>query len=164
MPGRLWPDAAGLGARAVTVLASCLLWIFFSTSAMFDVMLAFFTLLGMHGILSLAEGRARPGIVMLGVAIGLGVLAKGSGNPVAHASRCGAGAWWNPGLAWKRWFASILGAVLLGAAIALAWAIPAGFAGGDEYRRAIFWGRLLIAWSSRSRTSGRSGGICRCCR
>lgn len=138
---RLWPDEAGLGARAVTVLASCLLWIFFSTSAMFDVMLAFFTLLGMHGILSLAEGRARPGIVMLGVAIGLGVLAKGPVILLHTLPAAVLAPWWNPGLTWKRWFASILGAVLLGAAIALAWAIPAGFAGGDEYRRAIFWGQ-----------------------
>lgn len=138
---RLWPDAADLGARAVTVLASCLLWLFFSTSAMFDVMLALFTLLGMHGILSLAEGRARSGIALLAVAIGLGVLAKGPvillhTLPVALLAP-----WWNPGLPWKRWYAAIAGAVLLGAAIALAWAIPAGFAGGDDYRRAIFWGQ-----------------------
>jgi 4-amino-4-deoxy-L-arabinose transferase-like glycosyltransferase len=31
--------------------------------------------------------------------------------------------------------------ILLGAVIALAWAIPAGFAGGQEYRDAIFWGQ-----------------------
>ena len=32
-------------------------------------------------------------------------------------------------------------AVLIGAAIALAWAIPAGFKGGEQFRHAIFWGQ-----------------------
>ena len=35
----------------------------------------------------------------------------------------------------------MLAAVILGAAIALSWAIPAGIAGGEEYRNAIFWGQ-----------------------
>jgi 4-amino-4-deoxy-L-arabinose transferase-like glycosyltransferase len=35
----------------------------------------------------------------------------------------------------------MLGAIALGALLALAWAIPAGMAGGEEYRRLIFWGQ-----------------------
>jgi 4-amino-4-deoxy-L-arabinose transferase-like glycosyltransferase len=35
----------------------------------------------------------------------------------------------------------MLGAIVLGALLALAWAIPAGMAGGEEYRRLIFWGQ-----------------------
>jgi 4-amino-4-deoxy-L-arabinose transferase-like glycosyltransferase len=35
----------------------------------------------------------------------------------------------------------LLAGVLLGAAIALAWAVPAGLAGGGAYREAIFWGQ-----------------------
>jgi 4-amino-4-deoxy-L-arabinose transferase-like glycosyltransferase len=31
--------------------------------------------------------------------------------------------------------------VLIGAAIALAWALPAGWSGGEAYRNAIFWGQ-----------------------
>ena len=31
--------------------------------------------------------------------------------------------------------------ILLGAVLALAWAIPAGISGGEEYRNAIFWGQ-----------------------
>jgi 4-amino-4-deoxy-L-arabinose transferase-like glycosyltransferase len=49
--------------------------------------------------------------------------------------------WWNPGMKWGRWFGGVGLAVLLGAAIALAWAIPAGHAGGVAYRNAIFWGQ-----------------------
>ena len=35
----------------------------------------------------------------------------------------------------------IFGAVVLGVAIGLAWAVPAGLAGGEAYRDAIFWGQ-----------------------
>ena len=137
---RLWPQQAGLGGQAALVLASTLLWIVFSTAVMFDVMLAFWVLLGMHGILSAAGGRRR-GFVMLGIAIGMGVLTKGPVILLNLLPITVLAPWWNPGLRWGRWFGGVLLAVLLGAAIALAWAIPAGFAGGETYRNAIFWGQ-----------------------
>ncbi len=137
---RLWPQHAGLGGQAALVLVSALLWIIFSTSVMFDVVLAFWVLLGMHGVLVAADGKRR-GFVMMGIAIGMGVLTKGPVIlldllPVAVLAR-----WWHPGLEWKRWFGGLLLAILLGAAIGLAWAVPAGFAGGEAYRNAIFWGQ-----------------------
>lgn len=137
---RLWPEQAGLGGQAALILSSTLLWIVFSTSVMFDVMLAFWVLVGMHGVLAAGDGKRR-GFVMLGIAIGMGVLTKGpvillNLLPVAVLAP-----WWNPGLKWPRWFAGVGLAVLLGAAIALAWAIPAGMAGGEAYRNAIFWGQ-----------------------
>lgn len=138
---RFWPQHAGIGERAVLVLASCLLWIFFATAAMFDIMLAFFALLGLYGIVDAADGRARRGFLLLGLAIGFGVLAKGPVILLHTLPVAVLAPWWNPGLAWKRWATGVLAAVLLGAAIALAWAIPAGIAGGDDYRRAIFWGQ-----------------------
>ncbi len=138
---RLWPEREGIGAQAVLVLGSSLLWIFFSTSAMFDVMLACFTLLGMHGVLTAAAGRTGRGFALLGVAIGCGVLAKGPVILLHTLPVATLAAWWHPGLNGKRWAAGIVGAVLLGAAIALVWAIPAGIYGGDAYRRAIFWGQ-----------------------
>lgn len=141
---RLWPEQAGLGGRAALVLVSAQLWILFSTSVMFDVMLAAWVLLGMHGVLEAADGRRR-GFVMLGAAIGLGVLTKGPVILLNLLPVTVLAPWWNPGLPhagrWARWFGGVGLAVLLGAAIALAWAIPAGFAGGEAYRNAIFWGQ-----------------------
>jgi len=137
---RLWPHHASLGGQATLVLVSAFLWIFFSTTVMFDVMLAFWVLLGMHGVLTAADGKRR-GFVMLGVAIGMGVLTKGPVILLNLLPITVLAPWWNPGLAWKRWFAGTLLAVLLGAAIALTWAIPAGMAGGEVYRNAIFWGQ-----------------------
>jgi 4-amino-4-deoxy-L-arabinose transferase-like glycosyltransferase len=40
---RLWPGRTDVGESAVLILVSCLLWTFFSTAAMFDVILAFCT-------------------------------------------------------------------------------------------------------------------------
>ena len=175
---RLWPDDLDTGRNALWILASSLLWMLFSTSAMFDVMLTFCALLGMRGLLIAADGcvpagppqggashnpeRALPannrhplpreggrgagspamrGFAWLALAIGLGVLAKGPVIllhvlPVALLAP-----WWRPGLAWKRWHGGVLLAVLGGAAIALAWAIPAALRGGEEYQRMIFWGQ-----------------------
>ncbi|WP_417810687.1 ArnT family glycosyltransferase [Thalassospira alkalitolerans] len=42
---------------------------------------------------------------------------------------------------WKGWYLGLVVSVLLGAAIALCWAVPAGIYGGEEYRNAIFWGQ-----------------------
>ena len=137
---RLWPQHVGLGGQAALVLAGALLWIVFSTSVMFDVILAFWVLFGLHGVLSATDGK-RSGFVLLGIAIGMGVLTKG---PVIllHLLLVSALApWWNPGLRWGRWFGGVVLAVLLGAAIALAWALPAGMSGGEAYRHAIFWGQ-----------------------
>jgi len=138
---RLWPDRANVGDHAVLILASCLLWTAFSTMVMFDIILAFFTLVGLHGTLSAAHGKTGRGITLLGVATGLGILAKGPVIllhvlPVALLAP-----WWNPVVRKSRWFAGVVAAILIGAALALCWAIPAGFSGGDEYRRAIFWGQ-----------------------
>ncbi len=137
---RLWPQHAGLGGRAALILASSLLWIVFSTSAMFDVLLAFWVLLGMHGVLAAAEGK-RHGLFLIAIAIGLGVLTKGPVVLLDLLPVAALAPWWNPGLRWGRWYGSLLLAVVLGAALALAWAIPAGMAGGEAYRNAIFWGQ-----------------------
>jgi 4-amino-4-deoxy-L-arabinose transferase-like glycosyltransferase len=137
---RLWPRHAGLGGHAALVLVSALLWVVFSTSVMFDVMLAFWVLLGMHGVLDAADGKRR-GFAMLGIAIGFGVLTKGPVILLNVLPVTVLAPWWNPGLRWGRWFGGVLLAVLFGAAIALAWAIPAGVEGGEAYRNAIFWGQ-----------------------
>ena len=138
---RLWPDRTGIGGTGVLILVSSLLWSAFSTMVMFDMLLAFFTLVGMHGTLLATKEKSGRGIVLLGMAIGLGVLTKGPVIllhvlPVALLAP-----WWHPGLRWSRWFGSILVAVLIGTAIALIWAVPAGLAGGEAYRKTIFWGQ-----------------------
>ncbi|MHB8915243.1 MAG: ArnT family glycosyltransferase [Thiobacillus sp.] len=138
---RLWPTRHGLGGRAAMVLASCLVWAISSTWVMFDVMLAFFVLLGMHGMLMAADGKRLRGFALLGLAIGLGVLTKGPVILLHLLPAAVLAPWWRPGMRWASWYGGIFLAILYGATIALLWAIPAGIAGGDEYQKAIFWGQ-----------------------
>lgn len=138
---RLWPQDACVRRQAAWILSSCLLWILFSTSMMFDVLLAFFTLLGLCGVLMAAHGSLRRGFAWLALAIGLGVLAKGPVILLHVLPVAVLAPWWQPGLAWRRWYGGLLLAVLAGAGLALAWAIPAALKGGEEYRQMIFWGQ-----------------------
>lgn len=92
---------------------------------------------------------------MFALGLGGGLLSKG---PVALLHLLPAAlfvTWWarerppRPG----RWYFGVLLGVLGGAALVLAWAIPAGLAGGDEYRHAILWsqtsGRVTESFSHR---------------
>ncbi len=142
---RLWPNEAESHGNALWILGASMLWMVFSTSAMFDVMLAFFVLLGMRGLLIAADESMKRGFAWLAVAIGFGVLAKGPVILLHLLPAAVLAPWWagrlRRGPNWKRWYGAILLAVLGGAAIALAWAIPAAIHGGEEYRDAIFWGQ-----------------------
>ncbi len=140
---RLWPQQEATQRNALWILSASLLWLAFSTAAMFDVVLSFFVLLGMRGLLIAADASPMRGFAWFAVAIGCGILVKG---PVVLLHLLPAAAlapWWaaEHKLRWKRWYGAILLAFLGGAAIALLWAVPAGSHGGEEYRRAIFWGQ-----------------------
>ncbi len=138
---RLWPEQLDVQANALWILSGSLLWTVFSTIAMFDAMLAFFVLLGIRGLLIAADESMNRGFSWLGLSIGLGVLAKGPVVLLHLLPVAVLAPWWRRNLDWKRWYGSILLAVAFGAAIALAWAIPAALRGGEEYRNAIFWGQ-----------------------
>lgn len=138
LANRLWPQHSGLGGQAALILSGTLLWIIFSTALMFDTVLTFWVLIGMHGILRAAANQRR-GFALLGIAVGLGLLTKGPVILLHLLPITALAPWWNPGISWKRWFAGVALALALGATIALAWAIPAGIAGGQAYRDEIFW-------------------------
>ena len=140
---QLWPGDA-ITARLVPwlVLGSIFFTAFYSW-VQIDLLLVLMTLLAMTGIIRAARGQ-RGGWLLTGIAIGLGVLSKGpvillQVLPVALLAP-----FWmrNAGSqGGLRWYAGLSGSVLLGAAIALAWALPAAQAGGDSYREAILWGQ-----------------------
>jgi len=147
---QLWPDDHRAAAYAPWLLFGCGFWTLFTTLTMFDIILAFFAVAGISGILTAWRGQRLKGFAVLALAVGFGVLAKGPAIllhllPVALSVP-----WWggrgpeNGGSgrrSWLLWYAGILGAVVAGAVIALAWAVPAGIAGGEAYRDAIFWGQ-----------------------
>ncbi len=153
---RLWPARAdGVAALAPWLLLGGLFWHNFFTLVQFDMLLVLSALLAWLGLLDAAQ-RPWRGWLQVGVALGLGVLAKGPVIflpvlPVALLAP-----WWlaGQGTGWGRWYFGVAASVALAAAIALAWAIPAGLSGGEVYRQAIFWGqsagRVVNSFAHRS--------------
>jgi len=141
---RLWPEMEAVSRLAPLILLGLAVWSLWTTLTLYDMLVAFFTLLGILGLLRAAQEGGYRGWLITAVGIGGGVLSKG---PIILLLILPAGllapCWMerDPRSGWAGWYASILAATLLGAAIALAWAIPAAMAGGDEYARAIFWGQ-----------------------
>ncbi len=141
--GRLWPGQAIIKDNASLILISSGLWVVFSTTLMFDMLIAFFTVLGVWGMLIAAQDRGIKGWLLLALAIGGGLLAKGPTILLQLLPLALLAHWWNadnkPNA--KNWYLPLFCSVLGGAAIALIWAIPAGIRGGSEYAHAIFWGQ-----------------------
>jgi len=142
----LWPGRKQLAAVTPLLLLGSFFWMIYGTLTMFDMLLAFFALLGIYSLLKLvASGLSLKYWIVLGIAIGGGVLSKGPVIllhilPVALSAPW----WYQPKTAefrWKHWYLGLLAAVFIGAVIALCWAIPAGIAGGETYRKAIFLGQ-----------------------
>lgn len=148
MAQKLWPEDPMIADLSPIVLLGAAFWTVFTTVTMFDMLVAACTLWALHGVLLAWREGGCKGWVYFGLAIGLGVLAKGpvillQVLPVALL----APVWDREGLvkqhygSWKAWYGRILLGVLGGAVIGLAWAVPAGIYGGEEYRNAIFWGQ-----------------------
>jgi 4-amino-4-deoxy-L-arabinose transferase-like glycosyltransferase len=151
LANRLWPGRDDVAGAAVWILSGSLLWVALLTFMGFDTLLLFFTLVGVLGIARAAQGESLRGFAMLGAAIGLGVLAKGPVILLLTLPAALAAPWWmRPRPSAVRWYSGVLASVALGAAIALAWALPAANAGGTAYREAIFWrqtaGRVVPGW------------------
>ncbi|MGR8931858.1 MAG: ArnT family glycosyltransferase [Gammaproteobacteria bacterium] len=140
LANKLWPDSNS-AQLAPWVLIATLLWTLFATSTMFDILLTCCVLAGMLGLVEAVKGTAIKGWSLFALAIGLGILTKG---PVilVHLlpSALLAVYWAKPETCIRRtWFVHMVLAILAGAAIALAWALPAASAGGKEYADAILW-------------------------
>jgi 4-amino-4-deoxy-L-arabinose transferase-like glycosyltransferase len=123
---------------------------------MFDQMLALWILLGLIALWRAAQAPSWKSGLLLGFAIGVGLLTKGPVIllhllPPALLVRF----WKAPEIALTRrqWSSTIIAAVAIGAATILAWAIPAAIVGGPEFAHMIFWrqsaGRMVQSFSHR---------------
>ena len=143
--GRLWPHLITIKDNASLILIGSGLWVLYTTALMFDMMIAFFTTLGVLGMLMALQDKPKKGWLLFALAIAGGLLAKGPTILLQLLPVALLPAWWNINptkkLNAKNWYLSLFCAVLGGAAMALMWAIPAGMHGGSEYQRAIFWGQ-----------------------
>lgn len=142
---RLWPEALETARLAPVVLLSSLLWLLYSQALMFDVLIAACALIGLNALVEAALTQQRRWWALFGLSVGLGVLAKGPAILVHLLPAALLAPWWasrlNQTIKWSSWYAGVGIGLLLGVALALAWAIPAGQHGGEAYRNAIFWGQ-----------------------
>lgn len=143
MARRLWPAATALQRCAPTMLLSMAVWIIFCPVTMFDMLLTCFTLLGLLGVLRAEAGATRSGWLLAGVAMGLGILSKGPvvlihAMPVALLAP-----WWSIRVrtGYVRWYIGCGFAIVIAAAIALAWALPSAAAGGNDYGNELLYGQ-----------------------
>ena len=143
---RLAPASAEVAPIAAFVTGSGLYWAFFTGAVMFDAMLSFFVVLGVLFIARAATGGRWANWLGAGVALGLGILALLHLLPLALLAP-----WWAAPIvqaggerpSWGRWYGGVATAVLVGAAVALAWAIPSALAGGESFGREIFWSQSV---------------------
>jgi 4-amino-4-deoxy-L-arabinose transferase-like glycosyltransferase len=143
LAGRLWPDDAVASRLSAPVMFASVFLVAFFTWLQIDLLLVLLVVLAMTGVIDAAQGR-RSGWVLAGVALGLGVLAKGPVILLHVLPPALLAPLWKadgPACGWRRWYAGLLAAVALAALIALAWAVPAAAAGGEAYGQAILWGQ-----------------------
>lgn len=141
----LWPDEFPAAARtAPVILLGSLLWAVFTTMVFFDMLVAFFTLLGIWGVLLAWQGKSKQGWLLTGFALGLGVLAKGPMVLLPVVSVAALAPWWTgtEPRNWKSWYAGMGAALLMGTAFGVAWAVPAALSGGRNYAYDILWGQV----------------------
>lgn len=138
----IWPDSPSRALLAPWILIGCLFWTVFGTVTMFDILVAAMTMAAVAGLLLAVRGRAAAGWTVYGLALGLGLLAKGPVILVFVLPPALLAPWWaSPSPSWGRWYGALAAAVGLGASIALAWALPAAASGGEAYGDAILWGQ-----------------------
>jgi 4-amino-4-deoxy-L-arabinose transferase-like glycosyltransferase len=139
---QLWPRDAISRRLAPWVLFGCIVWAAFYPWVQFDLPLVLCVILAMTGLLMAADG-VLSGWLLVGLGIGCGVLAKGPVLLLHVLPAALLAPAWIPERprSWWNWYAGLGASLLLGAVIALAWALPAAQAGGENYRQAIFWGQ-----------------------
>jgi 4-amino-4-deoxy-L-arabinose transferase-like glycosyltransferase len=151
----IWPDDEGTSRRVPLVLIGMGGFAFYGSLAMFDAPLTFLALVGIEGSLRAWRGAAW-GWALCGAALALGILMKGPVAalhilPVPVLAPLWMGA--RPAGGWVRWYVGTLLAFLLGAGLALAWALPAARAGGEAYGAELLWGqtadRMVRAFAHR---------------
>ena len=140
---KLWEKNKNIGYISIFLLLGSSVWAVFSIVLMFDMMLTFFTCLGIFGIVVSLKEKNKNGFIFLALAFGGGLLAKGPTIILQILPLALLAPWWikQKNIQWKSWYMSFAIAFLVGVGMLLTWAIPAGISGGDQYQHDIFWGQ-----------------------
>lgn len=140
---KLWDDARTARYAAI-VLASTLSYLLWSSIIMFDVVLTFWVLLAVSGIVSAAKAPRPAPFLLTGVAIGFGILTKGPVVLVYILPAALLSFFWMPRENFSgRWYGWLALSLAVGIALLLLWLVPAALTGSESYRRAILWGQTV---------------------
>ncbi|HEO97964.1 MAG: glycosyltransferase family 39 protein [Campylobacterales bacterium] len=137
----LWSDDQEGATYAILVAAGTVIFAFYNSLIMFDVILTFFVLLGAYHIIRATQSPSRYNFMMFSVAFGLAVLTKGPVVLVHLLPLMIFACYFTPHKLSRSFYIKLALAFGGGVLIALAWAVPAGITGGEEYRHAIFFGQ-----------------------
>jgi len=140
MARRLFPDRPWITRGAPWILLALAYAFLFSLQIMYDVLLAVWSLAALV-CLTPKQHRSEPRWLLFGLCIGLGLLTKGPVMLLHVLFPWLLGPLWSP---WAnqhrgRWYGRGLLSLLLGGVMLLAWALPAGAAGGEAYRQRLFF-------------------------
>jgi 4-amino-4-deoxy-L-arabinose transferase-like glycosyltransferase len=143
----LFPSLDVLKTRLI--MAASLPFLMYGTLVMFDLTLCVFVLLSLVSIIRYAQLRQARHILLIGLFMGMGVLAKG---PVAYLYILPvfltAPLWAQGFTKPARWYAGCVGAILLSAIPVLSWLIPVLSTSSNDF---AFW----LVWNQ---TAGRVTG------
>lgn len=135
--------------RSMIVMAAAFPFMLYGTLIMFDFLVCLFVLLSLILVLKYSETRRIRDLFLLGVCLGLGVLAKG---PVAYlyVLPCYllAPVWKKDLTHLKSWYVSLLGAIFVSAVPVLFWLVPVLKESNGDF---AFW----LVWNQ---TAGRVTG------
>ncbi|SVD82294.1 uncharacterized protein METZ01_LOCUS435148, partial [marine metagenome] len=140
---RLYPRTP-VRFTAPLLLIGCYYWALFTTLTMFDLIVVFWSLVGIYGLVLIRHTAPWRGWFLFGCATGLGILSKGPIILVFLLPSALLAPYWlksEVNVSWLKWYTGILVSMIFGTCIALAWAIPAGNSGGIAYQEAILWGQ-----------------------
>jgi 4-amino-4-deoxy-L-arabinose transferase-like glycosyltransferase len=162
----LWPEEREHENYAAWALFGTILFAAFVTLVMFDLLLLLAVMVAMIGVLRMARGEMRAGILWLGAGIGLGVLAKGPVILLHVLPVAVVAPWWAPAVraAPGKWY--------LGLLAESCWALQSRSRGrclrvtsAAKHTGARSSGaRPRDASRNRSRIARRGGTTRRCCR
>ncbi len=148
---RLFPERPWVARSTPWMLMALTYAFLFGQQIMYEVLLACCVLSALLCLTPTAR-RAEPRWLLFALAVGAGLLSKGPVMFVHVAFPLLLGPLWNDYARTnpKRWYGFGVLALLGGGAILLAWALPAGFSGGEAYRQRLFFtqtaGRVVKAF------------------
>jgi len=137
---RMFPTQPWVAKAAPWMLLALAYAFLFGLQIMYDALLAMWALAALVCLAPKSQ-REEPRWLLFGLCLGLGLLTKGPVMLLHVLFPWLLGPLWSD---WARthrarWYGRGVLAVLLGLAMLLAWALPAGFSGGDAYRHRLFF-------------------------